>query len=53
LRLGAVATKEAKRLLEEALELMQPENVPHPGIRPGCRFLPRYSKPRNQEGFHS
>jgi hypothetical protein len=53
LKLGAEASREAKRMLEEALELLRPEIPPHPGIRPGCHFLPRYPKARNQEAFHS
>jgi hypothetical protein len=53
LRLGAVAAKAAQRKLRRALDLLREPNVTHPGIRPGCRFLPRYPKPRNQEAFHS
>ena len=51
LRLGAVASRGAKRLLEEALELLQVQEPPHPGIRPGCQLLPRYPKPRDQKEF--
>jgi hypothetical protein len=53
LRLGAIASREARRMLEEALELLRPDIPPHPGIRPGCHFLPRYPKPRDQREFNS
>jgi len=53
LRFGAAASRAAKRMLEEAMELLRPEIPPHPGIWPGCHFLPRYPKPRNQKEFNA
>jgi hypothetical protein len=39
LRLGAVAAKAAQKKLRKALDLLREPNIPHPGIRPGYRFL--------------
>ena len=51
--LGTDASSIARRSLAEALELLQPDPIPRAGVKPVCRFLPRYPKPRNQEAFHS
>jgi hypothetical protein len=53
LRLGAVAAKAAQKKLRKALDLLREPNIPHPGIRPGYRELPRYPKPRTQTEFNS
>jgi hypothetical protein len=53
LRLGAVAAKAAQKKLRKALDLLKEPYVPHPGIRPGCRELPRYPKPKDQKEFHA
>ena len=53
LRLGAVAAKAAQRKLTKALDMLREPNIPHPGIRPGCRELPIYPKPRDQNEFHA
>jgi hypothetical protein len=53
LRLGAVAAKVAQRKLRKALDLLKEPNIPHPGITPGCRELPRYPKPRDQKEFNA
>ena len=53
LRLGAVAAKAAQKKLRKALDLLWEPYVPHPGIRPGCRELPRYPKPKSQSEFHA
>ena len=53
LRLGAVAAKAAQKKLRKALDLLRELNIPHPGITPGCRELPRYPKPRNQNEFNA
>jgi hypothetical protein len=53
LRLGAVAAKAAQGKLRKALGLLREPIIPHPGITPGCRELPRYPKPRNQKEFNA
>jgi len=53
LRLGAVAAKAAQKKLRKALDLLREPNIPHPGIRPGCRELPKYPKPQTQTEFNS
>jgi len=53
LRLGAVMAKAAQKKLRKALDLLKEPYVPHPGIRPGCRELPRYPKPKDQNEFHA
>jgi hypothetical protein len=53
LRLGAAAAKAAQKKLRKALDLLREPYVPHPGIRPGCRELPRYPKPRDRKEFNS
>ena len=53
LRLGAAAAKAAQKKLRKALDLLREPYVPHPGIRPGCRELPRYPKPRTQKEFNA
>jgi hypothetical protein len=53
LRLGALAAKAAQRKLRKALDLLREPYVPHPGIRPGCRELPKYPKPKDQTEFHA
>jgi hypothetical protein len=53
LRLGAVAAKAAQKKLRKAPDLLREPNIPHPGITPGCRELPRYPKPRNQKEFNA
>jgi len=53
LRLGAVAAKAAQKKLRKALDLLREPYVPHPGIRPGCRELPRYPKPKDQKEFNA
>jgi hypothetical protein len=49
LRLGAVAAKAAQKKLRKALDLLREPNILHPGIRPGCRELPRYPKPNSEK----
>ena len=53
LRRGAVAAKAAQKKLRKALDLLREQNIPHPGITPGCRELPRYPKPRDQKEFNA
>jgi len=53
LRFGAAASREAKKMLAEALELLRTEIPHHPGIRPGYTDLPVRKRPKSQEGFHS
>jgi len=53
LKLGAVAAKTAQRKLRKALDLLREPYVLHPGIRPGCRYLPRYPKPKDQKEFNA
>ena len=45
--------KTAQKKLRKALDLLREPNIPHPGIRPGCQYLPRYPKPRDQKEFNA
>jgi hypothetical protein len=45
LRLGAMAARQARQRLLDALELLRTEMPPHPGTRPGCPDLLARGKP--------